>query len=277
MSEKYNKILTVQDLSCVGQCSLTVALPILSAFGAETCVLPTALLSEHTMFKNFTFLDLAQNMVATAESWEKDGHRFAAVYTGYLGDKKHFRIVGDIIDALTDGDAAVIVDPVFGDNGKLYPLFDEEYVAEVRSFIRKSDIILPNITEACFLTGVEYKTVYGKEYIEKLVGALADLGDFDVVLTGVEKDGLIGFAHYDAATKGTEYYFSEKLPQSYHGTGDIFASVFTGAYLSGSSLYDSAKAAAQFVALAIAATDEGHDYGVQFEKVLAPFAAKFIG
>ena len=276
MQNSKNKVLTVQDLSCAGQCSLSVALPILSAFGLETCVLPTAILSEHTMFQNFTFLDLAQNMLDTLDSWKKDNHRFHAVYTGYLGRNEHFAIVEDAIRELSEENALVVVDPVFGDNGKLYPLFNTEYVDKVRSFMKNANVILPNITEACYLTGREYKAVCDKAEAAALIAELTALGDFDIVLTGVDENGKIGFACYDKNTKKTEFYFAERLKGSFHGTGDIFASVFMGAYLSGKSLFESSKAAAQFVAASIQATEDGHTYGVQFEKILAEYAHKCL-
>lgn len=271
-----NKILTVQDLSCAGQCSLTVALPILSAFGQETCVLPTALLSEHTMFKHFTFLDLAENMKDTLKSWKEDGHRFAAFYTGYLGKKEHFAIVERAMDELSEKDAPIIIDPAFGDNGKLYPLFNEEYVDGMRSFMRRADVILPNITEACYLAKKAYAPPYDRAAVGELVQALAVFGDYSIVLKGVEEDGKIGFAYYDKNTGMVSFYLREKLNGMFHGTGDIFASVFTGAYLAGNDMFTSAKAAAEFVALAISVNDEGHTYGVQFEKELAAFVLPYL-
>lgn len=267
--KKIGKILTIQDLSCVGQCSLTVALPILSAFGLETAVLPTAILSEHTMFKNFTFLDLAENMRNTLESWKKDNHKFSAVYTGYLGDIQHFEIVGKIIDECGEDGLSVIIDPAFGDNGKLYPLFDESYVNGMRKFISRADVILPNMTEACYLLKREYLVSYTREDILAILRELSDMGGCNVVLTGFSENGKIGFAAYEREKEEATYYLTDYVKGAFHGTGDIFASVFTGAYLNGNSLYASAKSAADFVVKAILATEDGHGYGVQFEKVLS--------
>ncbi len=275
MQNEVKKILTVQDLSCLGQCSLTVAHPILSAFGLETCVLPTAILSEHTMFQNFTFLDLAQNMVDTLDSWQKDGHRFSAIYTGYLGKIEHFAIVERAVQELSEKGAPLIVDPVFGDNGKLYPLFNTEYVDSVRKFIKNADVVLPNITEACFLTGRAFQPVCDRAEAQALIEELIKLGNFHIVLTGVEEDGKIGFACYNAKNKQTEFYFAKREPQNYHGTGDIFASVFTGLYLKNGDLMQSSAVAATFVAEAIRSTDAGHAYGVQFEKILARYAQEY--
>ena len=276
MQNSKNKILTVQDLSCVGQCSLSVAMPILSAFGMETCVLPTAILSEHTMFKNFTFLDLAKNMEDMIESWKADNHRFSAVYTAYLGRKEHFTIVNKAIRELSEKDALLVVDPVFGDNGKLYPMFDDAYVAEVRAFMQGAQIILPNITEACYLTGQAYTPKCDRAKATSLIAELKKIGSFDIVLTGVEEGEQIGFAAYSPKTQKTEFFFAQKLKGSFHGTGDVFASVFTGAYLANNDLFKAAQAAALFVAECIQATEDGHIYGVQFEKVLAKLANEYL-
>lgn len=267
--EKTGKILTVQDLSCVGQCSLTVALPILSSFGLETAVLPTAILSEHTAFQHFTFLDLAENMKNTLESWKKDGHKFSAIYTGYLGDIRHFDIVGEIIDSCGEEGLFTVIDPAFGDNGKLYPLFDEKYVDGMRKFISRADVVLPNVTEACYLLKREYLTSYTREDILTVLRELSGMGGCNVLLTGFSENGKIGFAAYDKKTEKAAYYLTDYVKGAFHGTGDIFASAFTGAYLNGKPLYEAGKVAAEFVKKAILATEDGHDYGVRFEKVLA--------
>lgn len=268
MKNTQSKILTVQDLSCVGQCSLTVALPILSAYGLETAVLPTAILSEHTMFKHFTFLDLAENMEKTFASWQAEGHTFGSVYTGYLGRKEHFRIVGNIIERCLESNGEVFVDPAFGDNGKLYYGFDEEYVRGMSEFIKYADVILPNITEACYLLGIAYRDNFSHDELKEVIKNLSLLGDTSVVLTGVTEGTKIGFASYDKKTGETKFYVREKIGGAYHGTGDIFASAFTGAYLNGKSLYDAAIDAAEFVASSIENTEKGHDYGVRFERVI---------
>lgn len=268
MKNTMSKILTVQDLSCVGQCSMTVALPILSAYGLETAVLPTAILSEHTMFRHFTFLDLAENMEKTLDSWTKEGHTFGAVYTGYLGRKEHFRIVGEIIDRCLESQGEVFVDPAFGDNGKLYYGFDEEYVGGMSEFIKKADVILPNITEACYLLRRPYRSDFTWDELREMIRTLSLQCGASVVLTGVTEGTKIGFAVYDREMGKTEFYVREKVGGAYHGTGDIFASAFTGAYLNGKTLYDSAVDGAEFVARSIEQTEEGHPYGVRFEKVI---------
>ena len=155
----YKKILTIQDISCVGQCSLTVALPIISACGIETCVLPSAVLSTHTAgFSGYTFRDLTEDMPAITDHWRKEGICFEAIYTGYLGSAKQIDYVANIFDRTAAENCLKIVDPAMADNGKLYPAFDAGFVEAMKGLCGKADYILPNITEACFLTGLPYKT-----------------------------------------------------------------------------------------------------------------------
>lgn len=263
----YKRILTIQDISCVGQCSMTVALPIISACGIETCVLPSAVLSTHTAgFSGYTFRDLAGDMPAIREHWVKEGIKFDAVYTGYLGSVEQVDFVLDIMrDTLTDNGLR-IVDPAMADNGKLYPGFDSAYVEAMKKLCASADLLLPNITEACMLTGYEYKETYDEEYIKGLIEALKEFCPAKLVLTGVS---------YDAATTGIvvyengelSYYRHEKLARSCHGTGDVYASAFVGAYMRGHGLYDSAAIAADYTIECMKNTqsDENHWYGVKFE------------
>jgi pyridoxine kinase len=172
----YKKILTIQDISCVGQCSLTVALPILSACGMETCILPSAVLSTHTAgFTDFTVRDLTEDIPAIAAHWRKENISFDAIYTGYLGSLTQIDYVREIFVTLKKEGGTIIVDPAMGDNGKLYPAFDLEYVNGMKNLVAVADVVVPNLTEACFLTGIEYKTEYDEEYILTVVKALAGL------------------------------------------------------------------------------------------------------
>jgi len=266
----YKKILTIQDISCVGQCSLTVALPILSACGMETCILPSAILSTHTAgFSGYTVRDLSDDMPAICDHWVKENIKFDAIYTGYLGSTKQIDYVKDIIERTTKSDAVTIIDPAMADNGKLYPAFDDEYVNAMKTLCSKADVLLPNITEACFLTDIQYKESYDSEYIEKLLIALENMGVKTIVLTGVSytetKTGVI-----IRENGKTAYYEHEKIAKGSHGTGDIYASAFTGALLNGKSVYDSAKIAADYTVECILATqgDPDHWYGVKFEAVI---------
>jgi len=266
----YQKILTIQDISCVGQCSLTVALPILSACGLETCILPSAVLSTHTAgFTGFTFRDLTDDMPAIRDHWVKEGIRFSAVYTGYLGSTRQIAYVADIMDATGAADCVKIVDPAMADNGKLYPAFDAEFVEAMKTLCGKADFVVPNITEAAFLTGLPYKTEYDRDYIDSLLAGLTGLGCKNVILTGVSyrpsKTGVVVLEKGEYA-----YYEHEKLSNSCHGTGDIYASAFVGALMRGKSAYDAARIAADYTVACIRATAqvENHWYGAAFEPVL---------
>ena len=263
----YKKILTIQDISCVGQCSLTVALPILSACGIETCVLPSAVLSTHTA--GFTFRDLTDDMPAIRQHWMQEGIRFSAIYTGYLGSIKQIGYVADIFaDTAAEG-CVKIVDPAMADNGKLYSIFDMDYVEAMKGLCAKADYIVPNITESCFLTGMEYRTEYDRAYIDDLLSKLTALGSKNVILTGVSyeagRTGIVVFENGQYA-----YYEHEMLPNSCHGTGDIYASAFVGALVRGNSAYDAAAIAANYTMECIryTATLDNHWYGAAFEPVL---------
>lgn len=266
----YNKILTIQDISCVGQCSLTVALPILSACGMETCILPSAVLSTHTAgFTGYTFRDLTEDIPAIAAHWQKEGIKFDAIYTGYLGSEKQIEYVKNIINTLSAEGGVSVVDPAMADGGKLYPAFDEAYVASMRSLCAKADIIVPNITEACFLTGMEYKETYDEVYIDCLLAALSAIGARTIVLTGVGYEaGKTGVVVYGNGKKG--YYCHRRISEGCHGTGDVFASAFVGALLRGKTLLEAATIAADYVVLCIEKTagDPNHRYGVKFELAL---------
>lgn len=266
----YKRILTIQDISCVGQCSLTVALPILSACGLETCILPSAVLSTHTAgFKGYTFRDLTEDMPAIREHWVKEGIDFEAVYTGYLGSAKQIKYVADIIEATGSKSCVKIVDPAMADNGNLYPGFDSAFVDAMKVLCAKADYIVPNITEACFLTGTEYKTEYDRAYIDELIGRLTALGCKNTVLTGVSyENGKNGVVIVENGKYS--YYEHEMLPNGCHGTGDVYASAFTGALVNGKSAYEAAKIAADYTVECIKETakHENHWYGAAFEPVL---------
>ena len=266
----YNKILTIQDISCVGQCSLTVALPIISACGIETCVLPSAVLSTHTAgFSGYTFRDLTEDMPAIKDHWVKEGIRFDAIYTGYLGSTKQIDYVADIFDSVGSDSCVKIVDPAMADNGNLYPGFDAEFVEAMKKLCGKADFVIPNITEACFLTGVEYKTQYDRAYIDTILEKLTALGCRNVIFTGISyEEGQTGVVVYENGNYA--YYQHEKLSNSCHGTGDIYASAFVGALVRGKTAYDAARIAADYTVECIKATArlDNHWYGAAFEPVI---------
>lgn len=270
------RLLTIQDISCVGQCSLTVALPVVSACGIETAVLPSSVLSNHTAFKSWTFNDLTGDMENILNQWKKENITFSAFYTGYVSEAQ-IPIIKKIIKETSRNDALVVVDPVMADNGKMYAGFAPDFPQKMSELCNGADVVLPNITEASFLLGIEYQSEnYGKDYIENICSGLIKLGAKNVVLTGVsfEKEKL-GVAVCNG--NSVEYYFTERLPVQMHGTGDVFASAFTGALCNGKDLLGSAKIAANYVVESIKATldDKDHWYGVKFEKAI-PYLVKQI-
>jgi pyridoxine kinase len=266
----YKKILTVQDISCVGQCSLTVALPIISACGVETAVLPSAVLSTHTAgFTGFTFRDLTEDIPAIRDHWIKENISFDAIYTGYLGSTEQIDLVASLFRDVAAGGCLKVVDPAMADNGKLYPAFDDAYVQAMKGLCGKADFVVPNITEACFLTGVEYKTRYDRAYIDTILEKLTALGCRNVIFTGISyEEGQTGVVVYENGNYA--YYQHEKLSNSCHGTGDIYASAFVGALVRGKGAYGAAKIAADYAMECIKCTAklDNHWYGAAFEPVL---------
>ena len=266
----YRRILTIQDISCVGQCSLTVALPIISACGVECSVLPSAVLSTHTAgFTGFTVRDLTDDMPGINAHWVKEGIAFQAIYTGYLGSTKQIGIVSDIFDSVGAPGCLKVVDPAMADNGSLYPAFDMEYVQAMKGLCSKADFVVPNITESCFLTGVEYKTEYDRQYIDRILEGLVALGCKNVVLTGVSyRPGKTGIVVLENGVYS--YYEHEKLSNSCHGTGDIYASAFVGALVRGKNACEAAKIAGDYTVACIRETAklDNHWYGAAFEPVL---------
>ena len=269
------RIITVQDISCVGKCSLTVALPVISAMGVEACVLPTAVLSTHTAFKGFTFRDLTGDLSAITAHWKKEKFDFDAIYTGYLGSFEQIELMHSLIEDFGSGSTHVIVDPCMGDNGALYSGFTPDFARAMAGLCAKAEVIVPNLTEASFMLGIPYVDKgYNKEYIEDLLKKLSGLGAGKVVLKGISfDDKKLGIASYDSQSQKINWYFHEKMPQSFHGTGDIFASVLTGALVRGLDLDKACRLAADFVVESIRATLSHKDYnwyGVDFESAI-PF------
>lgn len=266
------RILTIQDISCLGKCSITVALPIISAMGVETTILPTAVLSTHTMFPNFTVKDLTDQLIPITEHWKSQNVKFDAIYTGYLGSAEEIEIAKKIFADFGGDDTLIFIDPVMADNGKLYPAFDMEYAKLNAGLCGEADIIVPNLTEACFMTDTEYREDYDKAYIDELLQKLAKLGAKKVILTGIAfNDGKTGVYGLDTVTGETIAYENDRIDASFHGTGDIFASVSVGALTRGLSLNDAFKLAADYTANTIRATLDNPAkpwYGVDFEATI---------
>lgn len=266
------RIITVQDISCVGKCSLTVALPILSAAGVEAACLPTAVLSTHTAFPKFTFRDLTDEIQPISDTFRDLGIDFDAIYTGYLGSFEQLRLVSNFIDRFKTEKTAVFIDPVMADNGKLYPGFTPDFAAEMEKLCRKADLILPNLTEASFMLGIPYRESYDEDYIRDVLFRLTEKGARHAALTGIGfSDDEIGVYFYDAEKKSYFSYFNRKLPVSYHGTGDIFASAALGGYMRGLSMEAALSLAVDFTLECMEKTlqDENRRfYGVNFEEAI---------
>ncbi|HBQ46830.1 MAG TPA: pyridoxamine kinase [Ruminococcaceae bacterium] len=277
MAKRQKRVLAVHDISCFGKCSLTVALPILSAAGIETSVIPTAVLSTHTGgFTGYTFRDLTNDIPAIARHWKSLGLTFDAIYTGYLGSFRQLALVSRLIDEFRGPDTLVCVDPAMADNGKLYPAFGPDFPAGMAKLCAKADLVVPNLTEAALMLGEPYREgPYDKGEIEGLLRRLCAPGPRRAVLTGVWfRQGSLGCAAYDAAAGKAEYAMAQKIAGSYHGTGDIFASALLGALMDGLSLSAAAQAAVDFTAGSIRRTFEAKTdvrFGVNFEAGLPAY------
>lgn len=273
----YQRILTVQDISCLGQCSITVALPILSACGHETCILPSGVLSTHTGGFGMPHIkDLTEDFPGILAHWQEQKFVFDAVYTGYLGNTKHMDFVREIFRTLLIPGGMRIVDPAMADNGKLYTGFDMEYALAMRDLCAEADVILPNVTEACMMTGIPYRAELDEEYVSALMEKLEALAP-NVVLTGIgyhpDETGVL------VSRNGKRWHYVHKrIPKSFHGTGDVFASAFVGAYQQGKELEEAVQIAADFTALCIEQTwrEPAHWYGVKFEAVLPELIGKLF-
>jgi pyridoxine kinase len=268
------RIVAIHDISGFGKCSLTVALPVISAAGIETTVLPTAVLSTHTGgFTGYTYRDLTEDIQPVADHWQSLGIAFDAIYTGFLGSFTQLELIGRFFDTFKTRENIILVDPVMADNGELYKIFTPEFAAGMSRLCRKADVIAPNLTEAALLLGEPYRPgPYGERYISELLRRLSELGPRQVVLTGVyfnEKE--LGAAAYDAATEEESCSFAKRIPGYYHGTGDVFGSALLAAMMNGFPLSEATGIAVRFTASAIRKTaDAGTDirFGVNFEQTI---------
>lgn len=249
--------------------------------GVETCILPTAVLSTHTMFPSPVCRDLTDQIIPITEHWKKENITFDAVYTGYLGSFEQISIVSRLFEEFKKSGCLVIADPVMADNGKLYPAFDESYARENTRLCSHADIILPNLTEAAFMTGLPYKTQYSRDYILELLHALGRLGAKYVLLTGVsfspDRIGVMGLC---VSTGETFEYFTRKIPRNYHGTGDIFSSTLTGALMRGLSLKQASRLSCDYTMMTIEQTvsdPSSREYGVSFEATLPGLTRMLAG
>ncbi|MBQ6897556.1 MAG: pyridoxamine kinase [Clostridia bacterium] len=274
------RIVTIQDISCVGKCSLTVALPVISACGVEAAVIPTAMLSTHTAFRDFTFCDLTEEITPVSEHLKKENISFDAIYTGYLGSFRQLRLMNKFFDDFGTDDNIIFIDPVMGDRGRLYPGFTQEFADSMARLCARADVIVPNLTEACYMLHEEYiESGYNEEYIKNILRRLADLGCKNAVLTGVSfEEGKLGVMAYNKERDEFSSYYTEKVNESFHGTGDVFSSACIGALMRGLSLEAALKTAVNYTLESIRATmrEENHNwYGVNFEEAI-PFLIEEI-
>lgn len=274
---RQKRIVTVQDLSCFGKCSLTISLPVISAAGIEACCVPTAVLSTHTGgLGKCTYRDLTEDIMPIARHWQSLGLEFDAVYLGYLGSERLLESAEAFADMFVREDTLLIIDPVMADNGRLYSGFTPGFAEGMARLCGRADVILPNLTEAAFLLGEEYRERYDRSYIEDLLRRLAGLGAKKVVLTGVSfEENKLGAAVYDSADGEMQFCFTERVNGYFHGTGDLFASVFSAVYVKHGDAFAAARAAAEMTCLSIKKTVEaGGDqrFGVYFEPCLPHLA-----
>ncbi|MBQ7956668.1 MAG: pyridoxamine kinase [Clostridia bacterium] len=266
------RIATIQDISCFGKCSLTVALPLISACGVEACPIPTAVLSTHTGgFEGFTIHDLTKEITPIADHWKKLDLHFDGIYTGYLGSPEQLKIVSDFIDNFKKENTIVFIDPVMGDHGKLYAGFDESFAKKMVSLVKKADIIAPNLTEVSYLLGIDYKEDFSDEEIKDMLLKLAAMGSETVIITGVRRGDSLGVMAYESKKNTFTEYFRERIHDTFHGTGDVFASVCSSALVKGFSVEEAIILATDFVVECIRHTAEdkqNHWYSVKFEECI---------
>ena len=267
------RIVVMQDLSCLGKCSLTVILPVISAMGAECPVLPTAALSTHTAFPNPAVTDLSGFAERTLDHWKTLNAHFDGILTGYLANPEQVALANRLIDGFGGEETCVITDPAMADHGKLYSGLMDEMVPAMLSLCRRADLCLPNITEAALMAGVPYVDRADIGYCRELATELIRLGCKAVMLTGAEPEpGQVGFYYYNGAEE--HWAGTERLPRSCHGTGDLFAAVVAGAVMRGLTPMEGGKLAMELIRRAILATGEDSRWGVAFEGELGWLAGR---
>lgn len=259
------RVLSIQDLSCLGKCSITVALPVLSTMGCACSVLPTAVLSTHTAFPEPHCRSLTEDIYPMAQHWKSVGADFDAITVGYLADPEQAEQVKKVLDLFGD---RVVLDPVMGDHGKLYSRQTPDHVRAMASLCRRASFLLPNVTEAALLTGLPYRERAEESYLRELASGMMEFGAKSAVITGFQWDEKhTGFFGFDR-DKGEFSYRAERIPRSLHGTGDLFAAAFTGGLMAGKETCQAATLAAHFVERVVAATKDASPFGAEFETQL---------
>ncbi|MDR2865987.1 MAG: pyridoxamine kinase [Methanomassiliicoccaceae archaeon] len=272
------RVAAIHDISCFGRCSLTVALPIISATGVETAVIPTAVLSTHTGgLTGFTYRDLTDDIEKIVDHWISLNLRFDAIYTGFLGSFEQIDIISKTFDRLRSEGTMVIVDPVMADNGELYKIFPKDFPSGMKKLCEKADVIIPNITEAVMMLNEDYISgPYTCGYIESLLRRLGKINGRKAVLTGVSfNDEELGAASFDSETGKISYSFARRIPGYYHGTGDVFGSALTASLINGLSLEKATDIAVRFTVGSIQRTYDARTdirFGVDFESGLKELA-----
>ena len=268
------RVAAIHDMSGFGRCSLTVAIPILSAMGLQCCPLPTAFLSTHTGgFEGFTFLDMTDEMPRVARHWKSLDLEFQAIYSGFLGSERQIGMVADFIRDFRRLGTVVVVDPVMGDHGEVYQTYTPAMCEGTARLALQADVITPNLTEAALLLDIPYADLpSGEAGCREIVERLSLDGRRSVVLTGASTaPELTGAMCFDARTGRTEAVQTRRVPQEFHGTGDVFASVLTGALVQGATLPDAARQAVDFVRACAERTARAGipmREGVEFEPLL---------
>lgn len=271
------RIVSIQDISCIGKCSETVALPIISSMGVETAILPTSILSTHTGFKNFTFKNLSDECRKIIEHWKEEKFEFDLIYIGYTGTEEILDLVLYFIDEFKTDKNIVVFDPAMADHGKMYSGISKSIIEKMKKVCKKADYLRPNITESALLSGKEYKENPTLEEVQEIAMNLKNMGSKNVIITGVEKEGKIGALGYN----GKEFCsnFETKYDVSYHGTGDIFTSTLSGCLVQGKSISEAIKVATKFTTECVKLTYEdknGIKYGVNFERAI-PYLIELQG
>lgn len=270
------RIVSIQDISCIGKCSETVALPIISSMGIETAILPTSILSTHTAFKNFTFKNLSDECRKIMNHWKKEDFQFDLIYIGYTGTEEILNLVLDFINEFKTDKNLVVFDPAMADHGKMYSGINENIIEKMKEVCKKTDILRLNLTESSLLSGQKYKENSNLDENKETAKKLSTLGPKKVIITGVQKNDKIGALGYD----GKEFYsnFEKRYDVSYHGTGDVFTSTLSGCLVNGKNIQEAITIATKFTTECVRLTYEdknGTKYGVNFEEAL-PFLIKQI-
>ncbi|NBJ80593.1 pyridoxamine kinase [bacterium 1XD42-94] len=266
------KVAVINDLSGYGRCSLTVAIPILSAMRIQCCPVPTAILSNHTGFPVWFFDDYTDKMISYTDKWRELGLSFDGIVTGFLGSLEQIEIVRGLLPSLSTDDTKLVVDPVMGDHGVLYPTYTEEMCEEIKALVSVADLVTPNVTEACILTGTPYKeTGFSRKELLNLAVMLRLMGAKSVIITGAREGVYYTNVVLERGQNEAEFVKMKSAGEGRPGTGDVFCSVAAGAYLSGKTPLQAAEQAARFVRDCIARSEELEipiENGVCFEELL---------